>query len=208
MPRFLALALLFALAACGGSDDADTSRYGEKPDYGVKPGGTATPTATADAPAQTGGFSAQDLVGTWTTSLFISPQEAARLSEEPLEPGTEVEATAQGTVRYLANSGYDAQGEATYRFRAQGEELAVRFNVRTVGTWEYENGLLIETIEDISVTPLDSQTAEFLNFNAAFVEDFGQPGDVTVSTVLSAGPNTVTLQDEETGLQATLTRAG
>ena len=196
----LALALLFTLAGCRG--DA----YGDKADYGEKPL-VDSPNAT-DAPEASGGFTSQDLVGTWQATASISPEQAAMLSDEPVEPGTEVSATLNGEIDYLAGGTYTNSVDSIFLIKASGATVRLNFRLEQTGTWELDGDILTETVQSQNVTPLDAETTELFSLAPELSEGLGGVGDVSVSTISPTGPNALLVVDEETGVEGRLRRAG
>jgi len=108
------------------------------------------------------------LIGTWSTSLYVSSEEAAKMSEEAFPPGMSMELTMNGTGTYHQGGKSNAVAEYTIRIKANDQELPLRFMVRQAGTWELHGDTLVETSIDSVVIPLDNLTRNVVSKSPEF----------------------------------------
>ncbi|MEM6328002.1 MAG: hypothetical protein AAF791_12865, partial [Bacteroidota bacterium] len=126
----LSISLLVLLVATGCNRSADP--------FATTEGEQTVQTAAAT--------STDALVGSWTYSAYVTPKEVARLSDDPIPKGVEIDMTAEGSSTYHANGRYDTNAEVTIRVRQAGQEVPLRFLRRDAGTYEVQNDVLFETV--------------------------------------------------------------
>ena len=187
LPRTALLLALLLTAGCNRSAD------GERPTFGD----TRSTTDEAD----------DALVGSWSYTAYVEPSEVARLSDDPIPAGVEIDMTVSGSNTYHANGRYDADAEVTIRVRQAGEEVPLRMLRRDAGTWETQGDVLFETVTSGTLTALDPTTKQFLRETPEF-SAFVSPieGETQSSTIHSATQTAVDLEEQESRLRYTLRR--
>lgn len=105
------------------------------------------------------------LIGTWSNSSYVSPAEAAKMSEGPIPEGASMEMSMTGNVTFHVGNKYNEDGEITLRLRRGDREAAFRFFVRDAGDWKIHDDVLVQTSVDSSMTALDQTTKEFIEAN-------------------------------------------
>lgn len=192
----LFLVLLVGLLAAGCRDgDAEPLRYRDGDDR-----------AEADDHAYESG-SDHPFIGSWTYTTYVSPSEIARISDDPIPPGVEIDLTGDGAATYHANGRYDSSAEFTIRVRQAGEEVPLRFLRRDAGEWEVHDDVLYETVSSGTLTALDPTSQEFLDGTPEFAAFLSPIQGETASTMIHAlTPTSIDLQEQESGLRFTLRR--
>ena len=149
------------------------------------------------------------LIGSWTHSTYISPQEAARISSEPIPPGVEIDMTVAGTTVYHVGNRYDADAEITLNIRANGETIPLKMLRRETGTWKVHGDVLVETVTGGTATALDDQTKAVLR-EAPEAAAFAEPiaGETSSSDIQSVTPSAIDLREQESQINLTLRRNG
>ncbi|HKO35408.1 MAG TPA: hypothetical protein VJV21_02940 [Pyrinomonadaceae bacterium] len=147
------------------------------------------------------------LVGTWSVSAYISPAEVAKKSEEPLPEGMSLEMSLSGSANYHIGDKYNQEGEITLRIRRGEEEAPLRFYVREAGVWKIHNDVLVETVEDSSITPLDDRTKEFLEAVPQFKPMMSPvKGETTSYKLKKVSDSKILLEEQEFGSTIVLQR--
>ena len=98
------------------------------------------------------------LIGSWESSIYISPGKMAKMSNEPMNKGDSMEMTASCSQTYHVGGKYNGDGEFTIRLRQGEQEIRLSFLVRDAGTWKMHDNILVETTENAVVTPMDEIT--------------------------------------------------
>ena len=186
MKLLSSLAVLIALTCVGCQGNAEPEPH----QYDVDK-------AQSDAYDEANAIDDDAFVGTWTQSTFITPQEVARLSEDPIPPGVEVDMTITGSNTYHVGGRYDADAEVTIHVREGTEEVPLSFIRREAGTWEIHDNTLLETVTSGSVTPLDATTKQVLHDTpefSAFITPIA--GETASTTIHSVTPSSIDLQEQ------------
>jgi len=193
---FFSLLLATALLAGCGSDSGDVRYKVDKGDG-----------ETYDETDAASGDQAEAFIGSWTHSTYISPQEAARISSEPIPPGVEIDMTVAGNTTYHIGNRYDADAEITLNIRANGETIPLKMLRRETGTWEIHGDVIVETVTGGSATPLDDQTRAVLA-EAPEAAAFAEPiaGETSSSDISSVTPDAIDLKEQESQISLTLRR--
>lgn len=200
----LALIVLVATLAAGCGNDAPA--YGAKPTGGTFDADPKNAPALSDTP-DSGEDIERTLLGAWTYSTFIGPDRAAELSDEPLPAGVEVDLAVEGSSTFHRGGRYDADARIVFRVRQAGEEVPLRVLRREAGTWEVIDGVIVQTVENGTLTALDDLSQAIMDESPDFAAFLAPIAGETESTeVLSYTEDSVDLQEETSELRYTLRR--
>jgi hypothetical protein len=149
------------------------------------------------------------LIGSWTTSSYISPAEAAKLSETPPPPGVSLELWMNGSATYHVGGKCDGEGEITFRIRGGDRGQSFKFYLRSACVWKIHGDILVETTEDYSMTPMDDVTRAFVEADPQF-KAIMEPvkGESTSYKLKEVSDSKILLEDQELGFTTILRRKG
>ena len=149
------------------------------------------------------------LIGTWTTSSYVSPAELAKLAKESLPEGVSAEGSASGSKTYHVDYKYNEEGEFNFRLNRGGEERVLRFFVREAGIWKIQGDVLVETSEDSSMTPIDDFTKEAVEKIPTLKAVISPAkGKTTSYTLKNISDSKILLEEKESGETIILQRTG
>lgn len=194
--------LLAALLASGCGSDTPT--YGAKPTsgtYTAPADDKTTDETTATEPAD------EDLLGSWTYTTFIDPEQVAELSDDPIPAGMEIDLSVEGSTTFHRGGRYDGDATVVLRVRQGGEEVSVRMLRREVGEWQILDGVLVQVAGGGTLTALDDLSQAVLDESPDFAA-FLSPleGETESTTIESVTEDTIDLQEQTSGLRYTLQR--
>ncbi|MBN2396063.1 MAG: hypothetical protein JXC36_06340 [Candidatus Atribacteria bacterium] len=108
------------------------------------------------------------LLGTWDVSLYLSPSQVAKISEDSFPNDLSIEMTMSGTQTYHLGGKYDGTVEFTIRLKFEEEEIPLRFLAKETGSWEIHGNVLVETTANSVITPLDDLTRKVVKKSPEF----------------------------------------
>ena len=139
------------------------------------------------------------IIGTWEMSAYFTHQDIAKIAEEPMPDGVEMEMTLKGTQRYHRGGKYDGEGTLTMRFRMADGEISFRFYLKDAGEWELHSGgkEIVETTVDATLTPLDEPSKTFLEESPEFSASMTPiKGETSTTTILSLSDSIMEIEDD------------
>ena len=148
------------------------------------------------------GDTEEQLIGGWTASVRLTPEQAGQLFGGALPPGVTAEVTESSRVTYHPGGKYDSDGEFAILFSDGSLDTPVRFLWKDAGTWSVHEDTLVHTTVDGLLRPADDVAASFLTEIPTFATMM-EPveGEAVSYRIVEVAATSMELELQGTGLR-------
>ncbi|MFK8037380.1 MAG: hypothetical protein AB8B74_03770 [Crocinitomicaceae bacterium] len=135
----------------------------------------------------------EKIIGTWEASIFVDSKKARTVFDMEDTDGMEMEMTSNLKTTYLRGNRYNAEGDVTFRIKANGQEMPLKLHMVESGSYEFHDNFLISITDDSKITAADEMTRNAIKNAPEFAE--------LIQPVKGASTSTEIIEMSETSMQ-------